>query len=120
MLVVCSLSACLCPSLQAGCQVKWPCVQDHKLYAAANQTATEAFTSIRTVAAFSLAPHLSLQYRQGMQGPRRAGVIKANTAGGSFGTSQFVLYASYGELACSVQQLCMLGCTVRALMSDTC
>ena len=100
----------LCPRLQAGCQMKWLCVQDHKLYAAANQTATEAFTSIRTVAAFSLGPFLSAQYCQGMQGPRRAGVIKANTAGGSFGTSQFVLYASYGELAFASQQLCRLGC----------
>ena len=99
------------------------CTQDHKTYAAANQTATEAFTSIRTVAAFSLGSHLSAQYNRGVQGPRRAGVIKANTAGGSFGTSQFVLYASYGELILASllsRLLSMPGCTVRAPVSDTC
>ena len=71
-------------------------LQSHKLYALANQTATEAFSSIRTVAAFSLGPHLSAQYRRAMRAPSKSAVAKSNTAGASFGASQFILYASYG------------------------
>ena len=71
-------------------------MQSHTMYGVANQTATEAFTSIRTVAAFSLGPRLSSQYNQAMVGSSRAGVAKANSAGASFGTSQFVVYATYG------------------------
>ena len=80
------------------------------MYGVANQTATEAFTSIRTVAAFSLGPHLSSQYNRAMVGSSRAGVAKANSAGASFGTSQFVVYATYGvRLCCCLRLPCLPG-----------
>ena len=61
----------------------------------ANQTATEAFASIRTVAAFSLARPLCDLYRNLLVAPSRMSARRAHTSGIGFGYSQFVIFALY-------------------------
>ena len=69
--------------------------QGDKLFDRANQTATEAFSSIRTVAAFSLAGPLSQLYRQLLVAPTRVGARRAHINGVGFGFSQFFIFVVY-------------------------
>jgi ATP-binding cassette, subfamily B (MDR/TAP), member 1 len=66
-----------------------------KLFSEANQIAAEALGSIRTIAAFSLQDKISNLYHQGMAGPEKEIMKRANTSGGGFGFSQFVMFAVY-------------------------
>lgn len=71
------------------------CLQGDKLFDSANQTATEAFSSIRTVAAFSLAKPLSTLYGDLLKAPTKVGARRAHVNGLGFGFSQFIIFAVY-------------------------
>lgn len=66
------------------------------LYNDANQTASEAMGSIRTIAAFGMQDQICELYNEGMVGPEKTVRKKANTAGMGFSFSQFVMFAVYG------------------------
>ena len=70
-------------------------VQASKLYDNANQTAAEAVSSIRTVAAFSLQVQVSQLYEQQLVGPTKMIERSSQTSGLGFGASQFIIYAVY-------------------------
>lgn len=70
-------------------------LQGNKLFDKANQTAAEAFASIRTVAAFSLATPMGGLYRSLLAGPSKLGARRAHVNGIGFGYSQFVIFAVY-------------------------
>ncbi len=70
-------------------------VQASKLFDSANQTAAEAVSSIRTVAAFSLQVQVSQLYEQQLVGPTKMIERSSQTSGLGFGASQFIIYAVY-------------------------
>lgn len=66
--------------------------QAGKLFDPANQTASECFSSIRTVAAFSLAPHVTALYKEQLHEPTRIIGKTAQVSGIGFGFSQGVMF----------------------------
>lgn len=70
-------------------------VQASKLFDNANQTAAEAVSSIRTVAAFSLQVQVSQLYEQQLVMPTKMIKRSSQTSGLGFGASQFIIFAVY-------------------------
>ncbi|KAK9810283.1 hypothetical protein WJX72_007941 [[Myrmecia] bisecta] len=66
-----------------------------ELFDQANQTASEAFSSIRTVAAFSLRTQIGRLYSKLLEGPTAASVKRSHASGLGFGASQFIMMAVY-------------------------
>ncbi|KAA6419418.1 MAG: ATP-binding cassette transporter [Trebouxia sp. A1-2] len=66
-----------------------------KLFDNANQTAAEAVSSIRTVAAFSLQVQVSQLYEQQLVMPTKMIKRSSQTSGLGFGASQFIIFAVY-------------------------
>jgi ABC-type bacteriocin/lantibiotic exporter with double-glycine peptidase domain len=69
--------------------------QANELYDAANQTASEAFAAIRTVAAFSLQGPLVQLYEKLLEKPQVALSSRAHASGLGFGFSQFAVFSVY-------------------------
>ena len=69
--------------------------KEEETFAAANQTASEAFTSIRTVAAFNMEDQVAALYEDALRQPTAESRKRANWAGLGFGFSQFVLFGIY-------------------------
>ncbi len=65
------------------------------LYNDANQIASEAMGSIRTISAFGMEDQICDLYNAGMVGPEKQVQKKSNFAGAGFGFSQFVMFALY-------------------------
>jgi ATP-binding cassette subfamily B (MDR/TAP) protein 1 len=65
------------------------------LYSDANQTASEALGSIRTIAAFGMQDQICDLYARGMAGPDKMLSKQANTAGAGFGASQLIFFLVY-------------------------
>lgn len=74
-------------------------MQVSKLYDQANQLASEAFTSIRVVAAFTLERHIVQMYEQLLAGPTRVSRKTAWTqgAGFAFGQAAILLYTRWSS-----------------------
>lgn len=71
------------------------CWQASELFDAANQTASEAFAAIRTVAAFSLQGPLVAVYEKLLEKPQAAVAARAHASGLGFGFSQFAVFSVY-------------------------
>lgn len=70
-------------------------VQASELFDAANQTASEAFAAMRTVAAFQLAEPLGRVYEGLLAKPQAAVTARAHASGLGFGFSQFAVFSVY-------------------------
>ena len=70
-------------------------LQASELFDAANQTASEAFAAIRTVAAFSLQAPLVQVYEKLLEKPQAAVAARAHASGLGFGFSQFAVFSVY-------------------------
>ncbi|CAL8467005.1 g6541 [Coccomyxa elongata] len=66
-----------------------------ELFDAANQTASEAFAAMRTVAAFQLAEPLGRVYEGLLAKPQAAVTARAHASGLGFGFSQFAVFSVY-------------------------
>ena len=69
--------------------------QASELFDAANQTASEAFAAMRTVAAFQLAEPLGRVYEGLLAKPQAAVTARAHASGLGFGFSQFAVFSVY-------------------------
>ncbi len=70
-------------------------MQANKLYDQANQVASEAFSSIRVVAAFTLEQHILKLYRGLLAAPSKACRRSAWTSGLGFGIGQGSIFFVY-------------------------
>ena len=68
---------------------------EEELFAGANQTASEAVTSIRTVSAFGMEDQVSNLYARLLSVPTKRTYKQANFGGLGLGFSQFVLFSIY-------------------------
>jgi len=69
--------------------------KEEETFARANQTASEAFTSIRTIAAFDMEHQVGELYAGKLRQPTAESQKRANWAGLGFGFSQLVLFGIY-------------------------
>lgn len=70
-------------------------IQVNKLYDQANQVASESFSSIRVVAAFTLEQHIMKLYRSLLAGPTKVSQKSAWTSGIGFGFGQACIFFVY-------------------------
>jgi ATP-binding cassette subfamily B (MDR/TAP) protein 1 len=68
---------------------------EEEMFAGANQTASEAVTSIRTVSAFGMEDQVSDLYARLLSVPTKRSYKQANFGGLGLGFSQFVLFSIY-------------------------
>jgi len=69
--------------------------EEDQLFAGANQTASEAVTSIRTVVAFGMQDSVSDLYDRKLRVPTKKSTKQANIGGLGLGFSQFTLFSIY-------------------------
>eukprot|EP00887_Chlorella_sp_A99_P002677 scaffold6.g2677.t1 len=69
--------------------------KEAETFADANQTASEAFTNIRTIAAFGMEGQVSALFAEKLKKPTKEAVRRANTGGLGFGFSQLAIYGVY-------------------------
>ena len=69
--------------------------KEQETFARANQTASESFTSIRTIAAFGMEDGVAELYESKLKEPTAESQRRANWAGLGFGFSQLVLFGIY-------------------------
>ena len=69
--------------------------EEDKLFAGANQTASEAVSSIRTVVAFGMQNSVADLYQRKLAVPTKKSRKQANVGGLGLGFSQFVLFSIY-------------------------
>lgn len=69
--------------------------KEDETFAQANQTASEAFGNIRTIAAFSMEGKVAELFDAQLKKPAKESRTRALAAGAGFGASQFVLFAVY-------------------------
>ena len=69
--------------------------KEDETFAQANQTASEAFGNIRTIAAFSMEAKVAELFDAQLKKPAKESRTRALAAGAGFGASQFVLFAVY-------------------------
>ena len=69
--------------------------EEEGLFAGANQTASEAVTSIRTVSSFCMENQVANLYQRTLRHPTKESKKTANWAGLGFGFSQFILFSCY-------------------------
>lgn len=69
--------------------------QADKLFAAANETAAEAFSNIRTIAAFQMEHSVGMLYSRLLQAPTQTSSRRAQASGLGFGFSQGSMFITY-------------------------
>jgi ABC-type multidrug transport system fused ATPase/permease subunit len=78
-------------------------------YAGAGAVAEQAFSGIRTLAAFSLQGRFFKRYDDELDHARDAGIARGRVLGLGFGTFMFILFATYGLAFWYGSQLVMAG-----------
>lgn len=69
--------------------------KEDETFARANQTASEAFTNIKTIAAFGMEGQVAALYAEKLEEPTREAGRRSNTGGIGFGFGQFALFSTY-------------------------
>ncbi|KAL4457545.1 hypothetical protein ABPG75_012410 [Micractinium tetrahymenae] len=69
--------------------------KEDESFAQANQTASEAFTNIRTIAAFGMERQVSELYATKLEKPTKEAQHRSNAAGLGFASSQFITFGIY-------------------------
>ena len=81
-------------------------LQANKLYDQANQVASESFSSIRVVAAFTLEQHILKLYRGLLAAPTKASRKTAWVSGFGFGFGQASIFFVYALVSMVLVFLC--------------